>query len=94
MRIVPTCTQVVLFRDDGMVHCPNSLVSTWTSGVTDHVHCDCCENLLPVVGSGDEGARTVLLFFVAVGRCTVCTHWVCFNSYDQAETVLFQLPHI
>ena len=94
MRIVPTCTQVVQFGDDGTVHCSSNLASTWTSDVTDHVHCDCCQSLLPVVGSGDEGARTVLLFFVAVGHCTVSMHWVCFDLYDRAQTILFQLPHI
>ena len=103
MRIVPTCTQVFQFGDDGMVHCPSSPVSTWTSDVLDHVHCDCCESLLPVGGSGDEGARTVLLFFVAVGSCTVSnwcvviytiTHRLyCFSCHIFRITVHMFLPH-
>ena len=68
MRIVPTCTQVVQFGDGGKVHCSRSVTSTWTSDVTDHVHCDCCESLLPVVGSGDEGARTILLVAVDIAQ--------------------------
>ena len=93
MRIVPTCTQVVQFGDDGMVHCSSSLVSTWTSDVTDHVHCDCCESLLPVGGSGDGGGHNCFTFLYC-GRTLHSMHWVCFNLYDHAQAILFQLPHI